>query len=122
MFCCDEKQSVPDLASARKQAALEDAREKGVITNFYILTKCANPYAIGDIVLIGDHKTASIFQCGNLVFRMINYDLKKYICGDWSEKLADEVKALKTQRDGAKTRDQIQSIKNMSAERSYIVC
>jgi hypothetical protein len=123
MFCCDEvEKSVPDLASDRKRAALADARKKGVLANFYILIRCANPYAIDDIVLIGGQRTASIFQCGNLVFQMIDNDLKKYTCGDWSEKLADEAKALKAQRAKAKTRDRAQSYKNAAAAKNYVVC
>ncbi|MHC4195968.1 MAG: hypothetical protein ACYSQZ_08525 [Planctomycetota bacterium] len=120
MLCCEEvKQSVPDLASGLKQAALKDTRKKNVLANCYILTRCANPYAIGDIVLTNDQRTISVFHCGDLVFRVINYDLKKYICGDWSEKLAAEVKRLKARQSGVRARNQVQLFKNTAAEKNY---
>lgn len=122
MLCCETKQSVPDLASGLKQAALDDARKKNILTNCYILTRCANPYAIGDIVLTNDQRTISVFQCGDLVFQVTNYDLKKYICGDWTDVLAAEVKGLRVRRNNAKVRDQVQSFRNTTAAKNYVVC
>jgi len=118
----EQSATIPDLASDLKLAALEDVRKKEILVNCYILIKCANPYAVGDIVLIGDHRMISIFQYGNLVFRVIDCDLKKYICGDWSEKLADEVKGLEARWNDAKIKNWTQSFRNAAAERNYIVC
>lgn len=122
MLCCEASPIVPNLASDLKAAAIEDVRQKKITANVYVLTRCANPYPVGDIVVMREQSTIRVFRCGVLVFYMANYDLKKYICGDWSDKLADEVLAHRTQQAYIRDKDRSQTFENAYAAKNYVVC
>jgi hypothetical protein len=117
------KSNVPDLASNIKEVALREIEQKNVKSNIYTLTSCANPYAVDNIIIIKEsYHSYKVFQCGVLVFYMVNYDLRKYTCGNWTDKLASEVNSIKAQRASVKAKDRLQSIKNSVAKKNYVLC
>jgi hypothetical protein len=119
MFCCETKPDVPNLAGELKQAALNEVTRKRVVHNIAVLTGCANPYAIVGNVVVFKYK---VYDCGDLVFLMVCNNLERYICGDWTDALSAEAKAIKTQRSRVKTQDRMQSLSNKFAARNYVTC
>lgn len=123
MFCCEAKPVVPNLTDELKQSALNEVRQKRVVHNIAVLMGCANPYAIvGNVVVFEDRNSYKVYDCGDLVFLMVCNNLQRYICGDWTDALSNEVKAIKTQRSRVKIQDRKQSLSNQSAARNYVTC
>ena len=122
-MCCEMKSDVvPDLMGELKQAALVEVMKKRVIRNIAILLRCVNPYAVANVIIIKERNTYKVYNCGDLVFFMVQNDLKKYICGDWTDALSDEANAIRTQRSRAKIQDATQSVLNKFAAQNYVVC
>lgn len=121
MFCCDLKSTVNDLASGLKQAAMEEVKEKKILGNAYILAACANPYGVDNLVIVREQSKTEIYYCGRLIF-LWNWGLQRYICGDWTNVLSDEVKAIRAQRRQVKVTDRTQTLANSGALRNFVVC
>ncbi len=123
MFCCELKSTVDDLASELKKTAMEEINQKCILGNAYVLTRCANPYGAKNMVIIEKRRRniTEIYYCGKLVF-LWRFGLRKYICGDWSDKLALEVRAMRAQRSAVINNDRSQVIANNYALKNYIVC
>jgi hypothetical protein len=121
MLCCELESTVEDVASGLEKAAMEEVERKSIIGNAYILTRCANPYGIENLVIIEKQNRTAIYYCGKLVF-LWNYGLKRYICGEWIDILEGQVQAIKSQRRQAKTESIVQSFANKYARQNYVVC
>jgi hypothetical protein len=123
MFCCEIKPDVPDLVVELKQSALDEVKQKRVVHSITVLTRCANPYAIaGNVVVFKDRNSYTVYDCGYLVFLMVFNNLERYTCGNWTDALSDEAKAIKIQRSRVKKQDRMQSLSNQSAARNYVTC
>jgi hypothetical protein len=123
MFCCELKSTVEDLASGRVLAALNEVKQKSILGNAYILTRCANPFGIENMVIIERQRQnrTEVYWCGELVF-LWDCGLKRYICGDWTDTLTAQVEVIKTQRRQVKAIDKAQTLANNSALRNYVMC
>ncbi len=123
MFCCELKPAVDDLAGELKKTAMKEIKQKNILGNAYILTRCANPYGVKNMVIIEKRQRniTEIYYCGKLVF-LWRFGLRRYICGDWSDKLALEVAAMRAQRSAVINKDRSQVIANNYALKNYIVC
>ncbi len=119
MFCCELKSEVDDLAGELKEAAMEEIRRKNILSNAYILTRSANPYSARNMVIIEKRgrNIIEIYWHGELVL-LWRFGLRKYTCGDWSDKLALDVRAMKANACASKA----QVFANNYALRNYIVC
>ena len=53
---------------------------------------------------------------------MVCNNLERYICGNWTDALSDEVKAIRTQHRRVKIQDRMQSLSNEFAARNYVTC
>lgn len=121
MFCCELKPVVDDLASGLKQSALAEIKQKQVLGNAYVLTGCFNPYGVENIVIVENQNRTEIHYCGELVF-LWDCGLKKYICGEWTDILSDQVQAMKAQHRQVKAADRAQTLANNWALRNYVAC
>lgn len=121
MFCCELKPVVDDLASGLKKSALMEIKQKQVLGNAYVLTRCSNPYGVENIVIVEKQNRTEIYQCGKLVF-LWDCGLKRYICGDWTDVLSTQVADMKTQRKQVKATDRMQTLANLVALRNYVTC
>jgi hypothetical protein len=123
MLCCELESTVDDLASELKQDALEEIREKKILGNAYVLTRCANPYSLKNMVIIEKRgrNITEIYYCGELVF-LWRFGLRKYICGDWTDELALEVRVMRAQRSAIINKDRAQVIANNHALKNYVMC
>ncbi len=123
MFCCEIKPDVDDLASDLKEAAMKEIQRKSILGNAYVLTRCSNPYGVKNMVIIEKRgrNITEIYWCGELVF-LWRFGLRRYICGDWSDKLALEVRAMRAQRSAVINRDKAQLFANNYALKNYVVC
>jgi hypothetical protein len=122
MFCCEVQSTISDTASVLKKTAYQDVKRREIVSNLFVLTSCVNPYAIDKVVVVKNRNSYKVYDCGILVFHMVYTDLKKYICGDWSNKLANEVKAIQAQKQRVKAKDRLQLILNTKAAENYITC
>jgi hypothetical protein len=123
MLCCEEKSTVVDLAGDLRKAALEEIKQKKILGNAFVLTGCSNPYSVRNMVIIRKRgrNITEIYYCGKLVF-LWRFGLRKYICGDWTDKLAFEVEVVKAQRSAVRNKDRLQVIANNHALKNYVTC
>lgn len=122
MLCCEMKSDVSDKAGLLRKTALQEVKQKKVIANTYLLAKCANPYAVDNTVVIKAGNDYKVFYCGDLVYLTVNNDLRRYVCGDWTDILSREAAKIRNQRKEAKTENRRQSLANDIAARNYVVC
>lgn len=121
MFCCDVKSTVNNLASRLEQVAMEEVKEKKILGNAYILAACSSPYGVDNVVVIKEQNKTEIYYCGRLVF-LWNWGLQRYICGDWTNVLSNEIKAMKAQKREVRAKDRRQTLANNWAMKNYVMC
>ena len=123
MICREATPEVPDLAGPLRTAAKKEVKRKGITSDLYSLTHCSNPYAISNgIVVISNGIDLDVYEYGNLMFRTVHGQLQKYICGDWSDIIAKEVKSIRSQRLAVNIQDRVQRAMNGAARLNYVVC
>jgi hypothetical protein len=113
--------SVPDLANDLKQLALQEVIQNKIISNIFVLMKYANPYAIRNMIIIEDYMGIRVFYCNDLVFYTVNCDLKKYICGDWTNILSNEAEKIQNRQRWIVAQDNMQFYSNKIAMQNYVV-
>ncbi|MHA2404709.1 MAG: hypothetical protein ACXADH_17040, partial [Candidatus Kariarchaeaceae archaeon] len=87
-----------------------------------LLTKCANPYAVDNVVVVKAGNDYRVFYCGDLVYLTVNNDLRRYVCGEWTDILSNEAAKIRNQRKEAEAGNRRQLLANDIAEKNFVVC
>jgi hypothetical protein len=122
MLCCEMKSNVSDKAGLLRETALQEVKQKKIIANTYLLTKCANPYAVDNVVVVKAGNDYRVFYCGDLVYLTVNNNLRRYVCGDWTDILSNEAAKIRNQRKEAEAGNRRQLLANDIAEKNFVVC
>jgi len=117
---CEEKQIVPDLTKELKRKALQESHK--IIGGAHTLLKHANPYGINGLVITEDRSGIKIYHCGDLMLHWSIHGLHRYICGDWTDILINEVKSAQNRLQKIRMENQVQQLINQDAAKNYLLC
>lgn len=94
MYTAEMEVKTPDIAARFRNLAIDDMRERGLFAALCKLKAVSPSCLIGGVVVSSDNRRLIVHDRGELVFSMTDFNLKRYIYGDWVTSVLDKAEGL----------------------------